>query len=350
LHFPRDFHLSNADGLRHIPKTMKTRLTIASLVVASIFCLGGCSSDPVVASNPDEAFADALAKDLIAACPMSGAGDASARTGCADNLTKLETLRDTMNEPFFWGGQKAGTGYDYGQSQRTDFNPLVFRRMYLSTFMFTGSYTIEKSGDMTILHLPHQFRNELDVGEYPYPFWHAKEKWTSYQQSVELLFFIQNGKILGALRSETKDTARPMVDHTFDGNWQWMDPGGEIEPYVTLYTYLFSANNPHVNTLDTAYRALEEEMRAHSCQTCHSPDNAVKMNPLELFNYPNQALSARHDLVTELVENSMPPQNTLGLPVGIMDTAQRDKLKGLAETFAKAADDALAFEGEKVAP
>jgi hypothetical protein len=117
---------------------------------------------------------------------------------------------------------------------------------------------------------------------------------------------------------------------------------------VTLYTYLFSPTNPHVSKLDDAYRALEEEMRAHQCQTCHSPDNKDHMNPLELFNYPNQALTARHDLVTELTENTMPPPNSMGIPVSILDITQRDKLKILAETFAKTADEALAYEGEKV--
>lgn len=328
----------------------KTHASISSfaLLLVSTLSVAGCSSDPVSVS--DESFADSLAKELIAACPMSGNADTTARTACADNLTKLETLRDAMSEPFFWGGQKAGTGYDYSQSQKTDFNPLVFRRVYLSTFMFTGEYNVVKDGDLTIVRIGQQFRNELDIGDYPYPFWHAQGKWTSYQKATELLFFIKNGKILGALRSEEQDAARPSVDHTWDGNWQWTDPGGEIEPYVTLYSFLFSPNNPHVSKLDDAYRALEEEMRAHQCQTCHSPDNQGQMNPLELFNYPNQALTARHDLVKELVENSMPPVNTLSIPVGIADTTQRDKLKTLAESFEKAADDALAYEGEKVTP
>lgn len=338
--------------MRHSPRTMDTRTLLRfspfALLLASTFCITGCTSDPVAVS--DEAFADALAKELISACPMSGTGDAQARATCADNLTKLDTLRDSMNEPFFWGGQKAGTGYDYIQSQRTDFNPLVFRRMYLSTFMFTGEYTVEKTDDATVLRIQHRFRSELDVGEYPYPFWHSKDKWDSYLESVDLLFVIKNGKILGALRSEERDATVPMVNHTWDGNWQWMDPGGEVEPYVTLYTYLFSSANPHVTKLDDAYRALEEEMRAHSCQTCHSPDNAGKMNPLELFNYPNQALTARHDLITEFSDNTMPPVNSMGLPVGVADVAQRDKLKSLAETFAKAADEALSYEGENIKP
>jgi hypothetical protein len=341
--------------MRHIPQPMKTKAflrfsPLASLLalLASTGCIAGCTSDPVAIS--DDTFADTLAKELIAACPMSGTGDASARATCADNLTKLDTLRDSMNEPFFWGGQKAGTGNDYTQSPRTDFNPLVFRRVYLSTFMFTGEYTVEKTADTTILHLEHQFRSELDIGDYPYPFWHAQAKWTSYQQSVELLFFIKDGKILGALRSEEQDPARPLVNHTWDGKWQWMDPGGEIEPYVTLYTFLFSPNNPHVTKLDDAYRALEEGLRAQSCQTCHSPDNAMKVNPLELFNYPNQALTARHDLVTELTDNTMPPPNYMSLPVGITDMGQRNNLKSLAETFAKTADDALSYEGENVKP
>ncbi len=338
--------------MRHIPRTMVNltfpRTTSLALLLVSTCCMMGCTSDPIAVS--DEAFADSLAKELIAACPMSGTGDTSARGACADNLTKLDTLRNSMSEPFFWGGQKAGSGFDYAQSQRTDFNPLVFRRMYLSTFMFTGEYSVEKTADATILHIGHNFRGELDIGDYPYPFWHAQGKWTSYQQSAELLFFIKNGKITGALRSEEQDTTRPLVDHTWDGNWQWMDPGGEIEPYVTLYTYLFSSTNPHVSKLDDAYRALEEEMRAHSCQTCHSPDNSSKMNPLELFNYPNQALTARHDLIKELTENSMPPVNSIGLPVGVTDVTQRDKLKSLAQTFAKTADDALSYEGENITP
>jgi hypothetical protein len=327
--------------------TLRTLLTSPLTLLLASTCIAGCSSDPVT-TNSDETFAESLAKELIAACPLSGRGDTSARVACADNLTKLDTLRDSMSEPFFWGGQKAGTGYNYALSQKTDFNPLVWRRMYLSTLMFTGEYSVETTPDHTILHLANDFRNELDVGDYPYPFWHAKEKWTSYQQSVELLLFIKNGKIQGALRSEKHDAARPLIDHTWDGNWQWQDPGGEIEPYVTLYSFLFSPGNPHVAKLDDAYRALEEEMRAHNCQTCHSPDNAAKMNPLELFNYPNQALTARHDLVKELVDNTMPPVNSMGLPVGVMDVAQRDKLKSLAETFAKTADDALSYEGEPV--
>jgi hypothetical protein len=325
---------------------MQTLLRSASLtcVLAATVGIAGCSSDPVTVS--DETFAESLAKELIAACPTSGQGDSAARKACADNLTKLDSLRDAMNEPFWWGGQKPGTGNDYTLSQRTDFNPLVWRRMYLSTFMFTGEYSIEKTENYTILHIEDLFRNELDVGDYPYPFWHAKEKWDSYQRSMELLLFIKNGKILGALRSQDQDVTRDMIDHTWDGNWTWLDAGGETEPYVTLYSFLFSSGNPHVSKLDDAYRALEEELRAHQCQTCHSPDNAMKMNPLELFNYPNQAITARYDLITELTDNAMPPPNTMGFPVGVPDTAQRDKLKGLAETFAKAADDALSYEGE----
>ncbi|UBF24701.1 hypothetical protein K9N68_23950 [Kovacikia minuta CCNUW1] len=78
-------------------------------------------------------------------------------------------------------------------------------------------------------------------------------------------------------------------------------------------------------------------------QVCHSPHNANEMNPLVLLNYPNQALTLRHETVRQIKENLMPPPN------GIPNPAERQKVIKLAEAFAKAGDQALAFEGEKSA-
>ena len=69
-----------------------------------------------------------------------------------------------MAEPFSWGGQKAGTGYRLSDSDTTRFNALVWRRMYLSMFMFTGEVRLETVGDFTVIHLPYHFRNQLDPG------------------------------------------------------------------------------------------------------------------------------------------------------------------------------------------
>ena len=71
--------------------------------------------------------------------PSKPLDDANARTSCGATLALNADLRDTMNEPFMWGQQSHLWDYEPLDFRTTRFNPLVFRRMYLSLFMFTGS-------------------------------------------------------------------------------------------------------------------------------------------------------------------------------------------------------------------
>jgi len=88
-------------------------------------------------------------------------------------------------------------------------------------------------------------------------------------------------------------------------------------------------------------------MRQNNCQACHAPDNQGNSAQLEFFVYPNQALAGRHDIITQLTRNEMPPKNnTLGLTAGIADTAERDLLLQLARDFESAGDQALGWEGD----
>lgn len=329
--------------------TFLSRSLTPALTLALGLALSGCGDEavPVPVPDTDEDLARQIAAGIVQACPAAALDDEAARDACADGLTELTVLRDAMSEPFFWGAQKADAGYDFAPSGKTDFNPLVWRRMYLSTYAFPGEYRIEKVDDLTVIHLEHQFRNGLDIGAYPYPFWHSKDKWDSYQLSSEVLLFIRQGKLIGALRSAEKDAAKPSFPHAWDGQWHWTGEEG-AEPYAALYTYLFKPENPHVTRLDDAYRALEEELRAETCITCHSPDNLVKMNPLELFSYPNQAITARYDIVSQLEHNIMPPASGTA-PPGMPDESRRQRLVNLAGAFASAADQALAYEGEPFA-
>src|SRR5262249_56969900 len=96
--------------------------------------------------------------------------DEMARNGCAGNLTELAVLRDAMREPFLWGGQAAGAGYRLDTSTNK-FNARVWRRMYLSTFMFGTDFSIEQIASSTVLHMPITFRGAMPIGAYPYPFW-----------------------------------------------------------------------------------------------------------------------------------------------------------------------------------
>jgi hypothetical protein len=321
--------------------TRVTRLT-ALLALAT-----GCNGAEQVTQ---EELAQELGRGIAAACPLAAPNDEEARNLCAARLTDFALLRDTMDEPFAWGGQGAGKGYRLADSDTTRFNALVWRRMYLSLLMFTGEVRIESAGDYTVIHLPFHFRNQLDPGSYPYPFWHSKNKWDSWQLSPELILLMNRGRLTGALRSNQRpdeaERRKHHNDRTWSGQWRWQQQGREM-PYVTLYQYLLSPGNPHTRALDSAYRALESEMRGSSCLICHAPDNFAKVGSLEFFNYPNQALFSRHSIVMHLERNTMPPRdNTLDLPLGIEDPDTRTRLLELAREFERIGDAALAFEGE----
>lgn len=309
--------------------------------IIALLALTACDSKP-----PDHGLATAIAEGLAAACPAGAdPSDEKARNDCADKLTNLAVLRDAQREPFIWGGQQAGKGYAL-DTKTNKFNARVWRRMYLSTFMFGSTYSIEQVGDTTVMHIPVMFRGAMSTGAYPYPFWHSEKKWNAYNYATTIHFVIQNGMVIGALRGTEQDTTRPKVAHAWDGLWQWKQDGVQM-PYVSFYDYLLSKGNPHAHELNDAYRAMELRMRQNACQACHAPDDQGKSDQLEFFTYPNQALAGRHDLVTQLEANAMPPEdNTLKLPAGIADPAERQALLQLARDFEAAGDRALAWEGE----
>ena len=304
--------------------------------------LGATCSTPEPTDNASIALE--LGHQIAASCPLASPSDEDARAQCAAKLTALTLLGERMDEPFMWGGQRAGKGYRLDESDTTRFNAFVWRRMYLSLLMFTGEVRVESAGNFIVIHLPYQFRNQLDMGSYPYPFWHSKTKWDSWQLSPELVLVMEGGRLKGALRSAMRDETRPYFPRTWSGQWQWREGGKEM-PYVSLYTYLFSRDNPHVANLDAAYRAMSTEMRSTACLVCHAPDNLAKTSTLEFFNYPNQALYSRHSIVMHLTHNTMPPKNDFGVPQGV-DEPERLKLLELARAFEKTGDDALAWEGE----
>src|SRR5215470_1207506 len=90
------------------------------------------------------ALAPSIAKGLLESCPEGdNAGDEAARNECAAKLTNFAGLRNAMREPFIWGGQVGNT---YELNKKTNkFNARVWRRMYLSTFMFGSDYTSSRS-------------------------------------------------------------------------------------------------------------------------------------------------------------------------------------------------------------
>jgi hypothetical protein len=323
----------------------------ALVIVVAIAGFVGCPQPTF--KGTDAQLADQLAAQLAEACPMASPDDEVERGRCAAALTDLALLRDNMADPFLWG-QQPDAGIVQTADHVTRFTPLVWRRIYLSLYMFPAEHTVEALGDgRTLLRIAAKFRNKLDMGAYPYPFWHKFTKWQQYQLAHEVVFVIQNGKLLSALRSAegTEDpTKQPEVLHEWGGQWTWT-LGGETYPQAPLYTWLLSKDNPHRMALEDAYRDLEAALRQHQCMNCHQPDNVLNMGQLELFSFPNQALAGRHRIVAQLTGNTMPyPDPTRGIAMGIADAAERQKLLDLAKTFADLGDQALLFEGEHVTP
>ncbi len=309
-----------------------------------LLLLAGCTGGP----SSDADLATRLGQALARACPDGAeASDEQARADCAAALTDVEVLRDFAADPFLWGGQTEDGVWTLAD-HTTRFHPLVFRRLYLSLYTFPSDFRVEALGDgRTLLHVAAHFRNRLDMGAYPYPFWHKQAKWDSYQEAQELVFVISHKQVLGALRSLAVDPSHQLVEHEWGGQWTWKR-GDQLYPYAALYTFMFSRDNPHLLEVNQAFHALDEALRSESCLVCHSPENASAQANLELFNFPNQAITGRHRIVQQLQFDAMPIADPVrGYPLGLSDEAKRRALLSLAQRFAQAGDDALAWEGER---
>ncbi len=322
---------------------MRSSIDLYSLGVCVLFA---CADNN---SKHDMALAYALGHALEAACPSTAPEDEPARATCADALTGQAILRDHQDNPFLWG-QQLENDSQVLPHEVTRFEPRVWRRLYLSLYSFPrGATRVEPTSyGGALLRMRAEFRSRLDPGSYPYPFWHRPNKWEAYQLSSELVFVIFKGRIRGAMRSAERDVSKPLQSREWDGLWRW-HTAGQTMPYVTLFTYLFSSDNPHTVALDAAYRELEGAFRQETCFVCHSPDNASLMPELELLTPPNQALAARHRIVKVLEHNEMPVADArLGLTdEGIADDSRRLHVLDLARRFAELGDEALAYEGEE---
>jgi len=321
--------------------------TILDWAESGIAALNTVRSSLEIASEDSPDIPEKIAAAIAQACPLAHPTDTKARDACGEKLAQSEILQTRMREPFLWGGQGAAGDYDLEHFESNRFNPLVYRKMYLSLYMFDKNYRVERIGDRTILHMPAHFRGQLDAGEYPYPFWHSEKKWDEYNYATEVLFVYKEGKLRGAFRSALADKSRPKVAKKWDHKWHWFSPGAnhepdQAEPRVTLYSSLFTPENPHAKELDSAYRKLALGFNQFKCFECHTPANEAKMNMLEFFNFPNQALTGRNRIITVLEENSMPPID------GIENPRDRQTLLELARDFKRIADEALRFENEQL--
>lgn len=275
---------------------------------------------------------------------MADPGDIRARDLAADSLVRCRTFLAAAQDRLLWGGCDPVKGFDPLTYNLTEFEPLVWLRLYASTIMLASAHEIRKEGPYTILEMKAKFRSKLDPGEYPYPFWHSAKKWQAYLNLKSLAVVFQDDRIVAAYRIAS-ESITAAEQRPWDGQWHWEDANGQEQPRVALFSYMFSADNPHRAQVEQAYRTLEAQFRAQTCTACHAPDNKGKSKALLMLNYPNQSLVSRHKLVQVLMENQMPPADEEnGHPAGIPDKAKRDEIVKLARRFAAEADAAVGYQ------
>lgn len=316
----------------------------AALLAAALLSCGGGAGIRTAASvrPPASSPQDRIARELAAASPPADPADPAARDAAAGRLAGVAVLLNAQEE-ILWGGFDEKKGYDPAAYRLTAFNPLVWTKIYLSTFMFPGPYEVRTEGRDTVLEMAARFRSGLDPGDYPYPFWHSRQKWDAYVGTEAVILVFRDGRLTTAFRKAGKP-AEPGAARAWDGRWHWTDARGE-QPRAALFSYLLSAGNPHREKLDATYRRLEASFRSQHCLGCHSPDNTAQADQLFLLSFPNQALAARHLLVPVLRGNKMPPAECgSGQAAGIADDAARAELIRLAGEFEREGDAALAYE------
>ncbi len=268
------------------------------------------------------------------------------RDSAALALGRLDLFLNACEERVLWGMHDPATPIDPDQNMAAEFVPLAMAKLYLSLFMFPGTYEVRHEGDYNVVEIAARFRSALPRGDYPHPLWHSPDEWDAYAGTTALLL-VFNGEQLSAVYLKKPTEHAPSKPPVWDERWHWTDAGGLLQPRVSEYAYLFSPDNPNAQPLATAYRRVQGALRAQGCLSCHAPDNKHQAPVLFLLGYPSQALAVSHALQAILRENSMPPGDMRhGKVAGIADEPARQEFIGLADDFERLTEAAMLFESD----
>ena len=112
-------------------------------------------------------------------------------------------------------GRPSPDGRRLRDTNLTQFAPDVVSGLYLPLFMFTGEYEInfDPTERLYRARVSALFRNALDPGQYPYPFWHDAKKWADYQAANEVTFWVDPAKVkVVIMQFSAPGQARPAPD------------------------------------------------------------------------------------------------------------------------------------------
>jgi hypothetical protein len=275
------------------------------------------AKDPKASLPAVKRIAAEIAADLARACPAAQPGDQAAFDHCRQALFDASPLKRNMHSIVIWGRVKPGATLK--DTHLTQFAPDVLAGMYVPLFMFNGKHTVEfhETEKLYLVRLQAAFRNRLQPGQFPYPFWHQDAKWNTYQAANEVRLWIDPKSVTIRFAQFTDRGATPPVTAStprqhdkFDGKWLWTDAEGKVQPQVTLFDGLFSQDNPYLHQVDGAYRALAISLRDGQCDSCHTPDNNHGMSRLVLLQTPAHAAGEIKRIMKAVRRDSMPLDET----------------------------------------
>jgi hypothetical protein len=327
-----------------------TCVVAASVVAASItFALSGPSNDGEgkAPSSQIHNLAKTLATELANACPLAEADDQRAFEACRKSL-----FRSAKSLPLaqivLWGTEPKGQLVK--DVELTEFDSEMWSGLYLSLWMFTGQWQVvyDETEKQNVILLQTKFRNRLEPGQYPYPFWHSTAKWSDWQDATALKLHLdrKGERVFALLRSRQGERVAgnypDVAPHAFDGQWWWRGPDGVMEPRVTLFDGLYQKDNPHLVDLERSYQEFANAMRRGTCSGCHVPNNPNKMRRLVLLQTPAHA-AAEIERVIKSVRDEKMPYEEWGSPAHL-DPALRAALLQYATRFRAVVVQAQAWE------
>jgi hypothetical protein len=209
---------------------------VAACTVALALAAGAQGADDP--PTPIEATVRQLALELSTACPIADPGDRKALDACRQGLFHDSLLRRSLDTILLWGRPHPQPGASLKDTALTRFGPEVWTGLYAPLFMFDGDWRIDYDDNQKLYRatLGALFRNALEPGQYPYPFWHNARKWNDYQTANAIVLWIApTGTILAGQfiddgQRQPRLTSLPVARPPFDGQWMWTDRQGETQP------------------------------------------------------------------------------------------------------------------------
>jgi hypothetical protein len=322
----------------------------------TLYALAAGLSMPISygAENPSHAHieksVEKITAQLKSLCPLADPASQSAFDHCKQGLFDDSDLKQAMSPVVSWGRRKNPDAL-LKDTNLTQFVPDILAGLYIPLFMFSGQYKIvyDEREKLYLATLGVGFRNRLQPGQFPYPFWHEANKWEMYENARSLYLWIdpKTGLIRFAQFSSAGDPTEGHVVNkatppAFNGQWLWTDAQGKTQPAVTLFDGLYSQANPYKQKLDQSYREFAISLRASQCLNCHVPDNPDKMKRLVLLQSPAHASGEIHRVLKSVRERKMPLDDQ-GIEK-VLDPAMETTLLEKGGAFEKLVDAAAAWE------